>query len=437
MSIGFGLLRSLVENDQPLSEVLERGLDESYFEQAERSAFNFIRNFKQKHGYYPNIQTIEVESGAKGAFSNLPTEPLDYWIPYVKDRKKFAIAKKTLSELRDSLDNEDTEAAFRQIQEAYGLLTKTQEGYTVKNLEDWEEEVLKSHDEVQLTPGITGIPFGFPSLDKITYGINPGDLVTLVGVTGACKSYICLRSALEAYLRGKNVLLISPEMPEKQIARRLLALQTHISEQDYRKGRLSYYATQKAREVIKQPIIVDDEEQDNFFKILPSGFYGDVQQIRTLCEEYKPDLLVADGFYLLNDSSSKGSAHWQEAENILKVLKQLAVEDDIGVLGSTQYNRSKPGQIQGARSTQGVEQLSSIFLSLEYESDEDKDMPKPQQTRLLRTKKTREGDSITVRLNLDFERMFIEEDEPISGSNLLDDDEDEASPSDVDFIEEI
>ena len=436
MSIGFGLLKSLVENDLPLSEVLERGLDESYFEPAERSAFNFIRNFKQKHGYYPNTHTIEIESGAKGAFSDLSTEPLDYWIPYLKDRKKFAIAQKTLSELRDSLDSGDTEAAFRQIQEAYGLLTKTQEGYAVKSLEDWQEEVLKSHDEIQLTPGITGIPFGFPSLDKITYGINPGDLVTLVGVTGACKSYICLKSALEAYLRGKNVLLISPEMPEKQIARRLLALQTHISEQDYRKGRLSYYAVQKAREIIKQPIIVDDEEQDNFFKILPSGFYGDVQQISTLCEEYKPDLLVVDGFYLLKDGSSKGSAHWQEAENILKTLKQLAIENNIGVLGSTQYNRTSPGKIQGARSTQSVEQLSSIFISLEFESDEDREIASPQQTRLLKVLKSREGDSVTVKIDLDFDRMFIEEDEPISGTNLLDDDE-TSDYNQEPFIEEV
>ena len=436
MSIGFGLLKSLLENQEPLSTLMERGVDETYFEGAEKSAFEFVRQFKAKHGYYPNKETVEVEAGSQNAFASLPVEPIDYWVPYLRQRKQHNILFNVNKLLTESLDKEDVKEGIRKLQEAQSLLAQTQEGYAVKDLQDWYEEVLKSHDETQLTPGITGIPFGFPSLDKTTHGVQPGDLVTIVGVTGACKSYVCFRSALGGYLNGKNVLLISPEMPEKQIARRLLGLQSHLKEQDIRKGRLSYYAVQKAREVINKPIVVDNEEQDNWFKILPSGLYSDVRQIQTICGEYKPDLLVVDGFYLLNDSNTRGQQHWQEAENILKALKQTGIQGNFGVLGSTQYNRSKPGKIEGARSTQSVEQLSSMFFSLEFENEEDRDMPKPQQSRLLKTKKTREGDSVTIRLSLDFDRMYIEEDDVVSGSNILEDEEDSEPPSEP-FIEEI
>jgi replicative DNA helicase len=295
------------------------------------------------------------------------------------------------------------------------LINKTDLSFSLKDLPDVQEEVLKRHDEVQQNPGISGIPFGFPALDEITYGSQKGDFNVIVGVTGACKSYMSLKSALTAYYAGNNVIFISPEMPEEQIARRLLGIQTQLRDSDIRKGKLSYYAIEKAKQIIRTPISIEGKVQDNYFKILPSGLYSDVNSIISVCSEYKPDFLCIDGFYLLKNSAIRTNSAWREDESVIFALKNFSIHSQIPILATTQYNRAKPGKIEGARGTQSTEQISSNFLSLEFENPEDRDTMRPIQTRLLKIKKSRDGDSAIIRVKLNFNKMTIEEDTIIRG----------------------
>ena len=52
-------------------------------------------------------------------------------------------------------------------------------------------------------------------------------------------------------------MIISPEMPPQQIARRVLAMQMAVPDGSIRKGRLSYFAVQKARKLIHEPISIE------------------------------------------------------------------------------------------------------------------------------------------------------------------------------------
>ena len=437
MSIGFGLIKKVVEDDIPLTDLIEQGIDETYFKGAEKSAFEFLRNHRSKYGVYPEKQTIAIESGAAQAFDNLPNEPLGYWIPQIRERRQHDLMSKGVSNVSENLKQNQVKEALRELQELYNKVTHTESSYAVQDIQALEEEALNRHDQIQRTPGIAGVPYGFPSIDKITQGKQPGDLNVYVGVTGACKSYICLRSALGAYLQGYSVLFISPEMPEQQVGRRLLALQSLFREQDIRKGRLSYYAVQKARNIINQPIIVDDEKQDNFFRILPSGMFGDVNQVISITNEYRPHLLVVDGFYLLRDYQQKGAQNWAEAESILYKLKNLALSSGLAVDATTQYNRSQPGKLQGSRSTQATEQIASNFYSIEFLNEEDREINRPQQTRVLKSKKTREGDSFSVRLELDFEKMTIDEGHLLSSAEAIEEEAEDTDYSAENFIETI
>ena len=60
-SIGFGALKTILINNAPFSEMIEHGLEEDFFEGAERHAYTFIKDFKYEHDKYPEITTIEVE----------------------------------------------------------------------------------------------------------------------------------------------------------------------------------------------------------------------------------------------------------------------------------------------------------------------------------------------------------------------------------------
>lgn len=414
-SVGFGALKALVTQDIPFSELIEHGLDEHFFEGAEKQAYLFIKNFRYRHDKYPEIRTIEAEIGKDGIFDNLPIEPVEHWAGELRERKQFWLLNQLQKEISQNLHSNKVDDTVQKLSYYYDLINQTQVGFSLHDLKEEQQKVIDRHNEVQLNPGISGIPFGFPALDELTYGNQIGDFNTVVGITGACKSYVCLKSVLSAYLQGYNVIFISPEMPSEQIARRLLALQANLKEKDIRKGKLSYYAIQKAMNTIAKPVIVDNKEQDNYFKILPSGLYSDVNSIISVCSEYKPDFLCIDGFYLLNNSKIRTNSAWREDESVIFALKNFSIHSKIPILASTQYNRSKPGKLEGARSSQSVEQISSNFFSLEFENQEDRDTMRPIQTRLLKVKKSRDGDSAIIRLKLNFNKMTIEQDAVLSG----------------------
>lgn len=435
MSSGFGALKSLIENNLPFAELIEHGLDEKFFEGAEKDAYSFIKNFKYAYNKYPEQKTIEAEISQSINFKELPNEPVSHWAKELKSRRRFNICSKTATDLVSHLQNNNTNEAVDVVKKCIEQLNHTQEGFALKDLEVVQKEVIEWHNKVQISPGMSGIPFGFPSLDNLTYGQQPGDFNVIVGVTGACKSYICLQSALSAYQMGYNVMIISPEMPETQIGRRLLSIQTKLKDKDFRKGRLSYYAIQQAIKKVEEPVIVNDERQDNWFKILPSGLYSDVNSLTAIAQEYKPDLLCVDGFYLIRNKHSRSSSAWAEAESVIMSLKNFAMYSQIPILATTQYNRAKPGQLEGARSSQSVEQISSNFLSLDFENKEDRDTMKPIQYRLLSTKKSRDGDLIVLKLKLNFNKMEIAEYSVISGKEGLQ--EDGPDFEDTEFLTEL
>jgi replicative DNA helicase len=413
-SIGFGALKSLITSNAPFSELIELGADETFFKGKEQLAFNFIKTFKYNHGKYPELTTVAAECGGVD-WEHLPQEPLEYWVSQLRERKQFDLCKEASNKITELLHSNKTKDTVQLLRYYTDLINKTDLSFSLKDLPDVQEEVLKRHDEVQQNPGISGIPFGFPALDEITYGSQKGDFNVIVGVTGACKSYMSLKSALTAYYAGNNVIFISPEMPEEQIARRLLGIQTQLRDSDIRKGKLSYYAIEKAKQIIRTPISIEGKVQDNYFKILPSGLYSDVNSIISVCSEYKPDFLCIDGFYLLKNSAIRTNSAWREDESVIFALKNFSIHSQIPILATTQYNRAKPGKIEGARGTQSTEQISSNFLSLEFENPEDRDTMRPIQTRLLKIKKSRDGDSAIIRVKLNFNKMTIEEDTIIRG----------------------
>ena len=101
------------------------------------------------------------------------------------------------------------------------------------------------------------------------------------------------------------------------------------------------------------------------------------------------------------------------------------MKSNFSVVATSQYNRAKPNKIEGVRDTQSAEQIASYFFSLEYESKEDEEMKPPVQYRILKVKKSRDGETFTLKIKYDFTKTSIEEEEVISSPDyLLDLDED-------------
>ena len=415
MSIGLGLLKCLVENNTPITELYNYGIDDSFFEsEREKRTLHFIKNFRINYGKYPEIKTIEKECSLP-RFKDLPTEPLQYWITKIKERKQANILAHLTNKLQHLIPKGDLDSSLKLLDEANLALKNIESPFKIKDLSEVAEAALMEHFEVQNKGDeLPGITFGFSKLDELTGGAHGGDFIFIVGETGVNKSYVSLYMGLSAYKAGHNIMFISPEMVEKQIGRRALALNGHIEDRLIKRGQLSYYAVQKLIKIIKEM-----KGMDNWFKILPSGMFTDIHDIVNAVIEYNPDMLIVDGIYLLNNSKLRTNSPWREDESIIFLLRELALKQDIPIICTTQYSRSGKNKREGARGTQSVEQTTTLFLSLEFEYEDDKEMAKPVTTRLLKIKKGRDGERMVLRLILDFNKTTIEEDDVLSGPAYL------------------
>jgi replicative DNA helicase len=426
-TVGFGLLKSLIENFVPFSVLTESGIDEDYFIASERRAYVFVSDYFMSFGDYPQIDTIRAEIERADCFSNLPSEPPEYWIKKVQDRWRFNRIQATKKAVDDLLSADKTEEAIALLGEAYSLLRGSYKETRIMDLSELQRKVLDKHDELQKNPRqMSGVPFGFPYLDGVSGGAQKGDSIVIVGQTGVGKTYLTLKVSLAAHEAGANVLFLCTEMPAEQVARRLLAMQVGLSTQHLKLGRLSYFAVRKARGYL------DERESNSYYWVLPGGLYARIDDLGLVVREHNPDLLCVDGAYLLRIPNWRGVARWEKAMEIMERIKSMSMVEEIPTVATYQYNKEAPGTLEGIAGTIAISQLASIVLSFEFERKEDRNSTNPVQFRILKLLKGRDGETGTLRLLYDMQRSKIEQDRVLVGYSEDPSEEGEIVPVEVD-----
>jgi len=88
--------------------------------------------------------------------------------------------------------------------------------------------------------GLTGVPSGFRSLDRMTTGLQGGDLVIVAARPSMGKTSWVLNVAQNAAIEHKvPVAIFSLEMSKQQLVQRLLCSEARVDQQRLRGGRLS------------------------------------------------------------------------------------------------------------------------------------------------------------------------------------------------------
>jgi replicative DNA helicase len=191
---------------------------------------------------------------------------------------------------------------------------------------------------------VSGVTTGYVDLDRITTGLQPGDLVILAGRPSMGKTAAALNIALNAANTGSiPTLIFSLEMSKQALIDRLFCIEGRVDSQRMRSGQLSSAEwaalTQTMARVSEMPIDIDD-----------SGVLK-VAEIRAKARRWRRDrklfptgtelgLIVVDYLQQVDGGAGKqDDSRDREIGRISRAFKSLAKELAVPVLALSQLNR--------------------------------------------------------------------------------------------------
>lgn len=184
---------------------------------------------------------------------------------------------------------------------------------------------------------VTGMATGFNDFDKMTSGLQPGELIIIAGRPSMGKTTFALNIAEHAALSsGKVVLVFSLEMPGESLATRMLSSLGRIELNKLRTGALQEEDWARLNSAVglmsKAKLYIDESPA-----LSPVELRARARRVARDGEEL--GLIVVDYLQLMRGSSNSEN-RTAEISEISRSLKTLAKELNVPVIALSQLNRS-------------------------------------------------------------------------------------------------
>ncbi len=230
----------------------------------------------------------------------------------------------------------------------------------VVNLLDRVQEMADNPNDV------TGVPTGFYDLDKMTAGLQAGDLIVLAARPSMGKTALAINIAEHVALNeGLPVAVFSMEMGAAQLAVRIVGSIGRIDQGHLRTGKLSDEEWPRLSEAIEKlrtiSLHIDESAGLN-----SSELRANARRLSRQCGQL--GLIVVDYLQLMSGSSGDGENRATELGEISRGLKMLARELKCPVIALSQLNRSveqrpdKRPMMSDLRESGAIEQDADIIM---------------------------------------------------------------------------
>ncbi len=218
--------------------------------------------------------------------------------------------------------------------------------------------------------GVTGLPTGYPDLDRLTAGFQPSDLIILAARPSMGKTTFALNLASYAAVELKiPVIIFSLEMSKEQLALKLLCSEAGVDNQRIRTGTLRDDDWPRLSHALGRlsdaMLFIDDSPGISAMEIRAKA--------RRIKAEHGLGLVIIDYLQLMQ-TRSRSENRQQEVSEISRSLKALARELDVPVIALSQLSRAveqradkKPG-LADLRESGSLEQDADIVCFL-YRED--------------------------------------------------------------------
>lgn len=368
MSLESVIFANLVYNEEYARKVAAFLKPEYFHEASDKAVFEVIEAYQKKYGKMPTIEAVRIEiagaslgedtfKGAVDIIDGLREERVDLaWIvdqteKFCQDKAIYNGIKRSIAILDGAKGVTETKGAIPGIlSEALGI------NFDVRVGHDFIEDAPARFDYYR--SNVARIPMDLEFFNKITGGGTPRKTLNiLMGGVHVGKSLFLCHISAAALTAGRNVLYITLELAEEEIARRIDAnlLDVPIGELGLVPRDMLDKKMVKLRAKTTGKLIV---------KEYPTSCAG-AANFRHLLNElwtkrgFKPDLIIIDYLNICSSARLKYGASvnsYTLVKAIAEELRGLAVEHNVPIWSATQTTR------EGFKSSDlGMENVAESF----------------------------------------------------------------------------
>ena len=221
-------------------------------------------------------------------------------------------------------------------------------------------------EKMQEQTGLSGVPSGIATLDSITLGWQPSDLIILAARPSVGKTAFALNVARNAAVDFNiPVAVFSLEMPSIQLAKRMMVSETGFSAEKIKGGKKleDHEWTEmesRLRNLSKAPLYIDDTPS------LPVMEFR--SKVKRLVKQKGVKLVVVDYLQLMQGPAELRGMREQEVAAISRTLKATAKEMEVPIIALSQLSRQA---VQRGQTSNGRPQLNDLRESGSIEQDAD------------------------------------------------------------------
>jgi replicative DNA helicase len=326
-------LLSRALSDRDLTPLFNRGVKDTWFGNDEdRRVWTFVKSHFTSYSECPSKEVI-LENFPTYKFEVIP-DSIDFLLDKVVESRRVAVINNSFREAITDIElHKDHDAAIGKIQR--GIARMDEDGLTSANDMDLTFEPEKRWEEYlerkNMPNGLRGLPIGFPEIDKVTSGLQAGQLLVVVAPPKTGKSTLLLQWAHNVHSHGATPVFQSFEMNNNEQTNRYDAMRARLSHHRLTTGTLTaeeesrFQAKLRSMEKMRHKFWLTDTISSNTI----SGIANKIQALQ-------PDIMFIDGVYLMEDEQSGERNTALALTNITRSMKRLAQQFQIPIVISTQ-----------------------------------------------------------------------------------------------------
>jgi replicative DNA helicase len=330
---------------------------------------------------YKEVEAIGGVAYLASLTEGLPRRPvIEDYIRIVKDksllRRLMGICSAAIAKAADQSQDaigvlDETESQLLEVSQS-GLTQGLQPIHTIVRDSFGSIDNLYNH-----RGDITGLATGFTDFDRMTSGLQKGELIIIAARPSMGKTALAINIAENAAVRyGAIVAIFSLEMSKESLLRRMLASQASVDQQKIQKGFFGRDEQEKLQAalslLVESRIFIDDSAAST------------IAEMRARARRLKQnagglDLILIDYLQLMSASmpgaSKKGFENRvQEVSAISRGLKAMAKELQVPVIALSQLSRSnekrddKRPMLSDLRESGSIEQDADVVAFIHREA---------------------------------------------------------------------